>query len=93
MNNHSHIVKRSAGHEEPYDNHKVYASCYASCVAANCEKEEAEQICDAVMHEIDEHVSGRHSITSQEIFEQTARAMKKRHHEAGFMYETHRDIS
>ena len=90
---HIHIVKRRKGHGEPYDNHKVYASCYAACLNANCTKEKAEQVCDKVMHNIDRLVEGRRSITSQDIFEEIAHAMKSYHKEAAFMYETHRDIS
>ncbi|MBI4121019.1 MAG: hypothetical protein HY457_02070 [Parcubacteria group bacterium] len=89
---HTHIVKRH-GRTEAYDNHKVYASCYAACVSAECRKEEAEQICDEVMREVDTIVDDRGSITSDEIFGETARAMKKRHEKAAFLYETHRDIS
>ncbi|MBI4118256.1 MAG: hypothetical protein HY455_01810 [Parcubacteria group bacterium] len=89
---HTHIVKRH-GHEEAYDNHKVYASCYAACVSAACHKEDAERICGEVMQEVDTFIDDKGSVTSDEIFNETARAMRGRHGEAAFLYETHRDIS
>jgi len=90
---HIHIVKREKGHQEPYDNHKVYASCYAACLNAECEKREAEGICGKVMNDVDRFVAEKNTITSQQIFEEITRAMKRYHKDAAFMYETHRDIS
>lgn len=89
---HAHIVKRR-GRTEAYDNHKVYASCYAACLNAECGKEEAENICKQVTSDIDTFVGNRDSVTSDEIFRKTTRAMRKRHDKAAFMYETHRDVS
>ena len=90
---HMHIVKRGKNHQESYDNHKVYASCYAACLNAQCEKKEAENICEKVTGDVDRFVAEKKSITSQQIFKEIARVMKHYHKDAAFMYETHRDIS
>lgn len=89
---HTHIVKRK-GHKEPYDNHKVYASCYASCLNAHCAKEESEGLCEKVMRELDRWIDEKKEVKSQEIFKEVARAMRELNQKAAFMYETHRDIS
>lgn len=89
---HPHIVKRK-GHKEPYDNHKVYASCYAACLNSHIPKERAESICDNVMAELDSWVTGKGEVFSQQIFEEVARIMEKHDKNASFMYKSHRDIS
>lgn len=89
---HPHIVKRK-GHQEPYDNHKVYASCYAACLNAHIPKERAESICNSVMAEMDSWIAGKDEASSQQIFEETTRVMEKFDKDASFMYRSHRDIS
>ena len=89
---HPHIVKRK-GHKEPYDNHKVYASCYAACLNAHMQKELAEEICGKVMKEIDEWIIGKDTASSQEIFEKITQVMVKYNADSSFMYKSHRDIS
>ncbi len=89
---HPHIVKRK-GHKEPYDNHKVYASCYAACLNAHISKERAEGICSGVMGGMDLWMSGKDEVYSQQIFDEVTRIMEKFDGEASFMYKSHRDIS
>ena len=90
---HTHIVKRREGHTETYDNHKVYASCYAACINTHISKLDAEKICAEVMGRIDQWIDGRESVTSQEIFEETTKVLAEHNKDAAFLYETHRDIS
>ena len=89
---HPHIVKRG-GHKEPYDNHKVYASCYAACLNAHIAKERAEEICNNVMKKMDEWIDEKDSISSQDIFDEVTRIMAEHNSDAAFMYKSHRDIS
>ena len=89
----THVVKRKTGHQELYDERKVYASCYAACLNASLPKEEAEALCDTVTKEVNAWIVGKDIVSSQEIFEQTTRSIEKLHKGAGFMYKTHRDIS
>lgn len=89
---HTHIVKRK-GHQEPYDNHKVYASCYAACLNAGLLKESAETVCSDVMRQLDQWVGEKESVRSDEIFDAVAGAMEPLSDKAAFMYKTHRDVS
>jgi transcriptional regulator NrdR family protein len=86
------IIKRH-GHKEPFDERKTYASCYAACINAHRKKEEAEEICMQVTDSIKEFIKTSNEISSDEIFSEVVRHMKRIDKEAGFMYETHRDIS
>lgn len=89
---HPHIIKRK-GRKEPYDNHKVYASCYAACLNTHMPKEEAEGISRDVMKEIDQWIDEKKDVSSQDIFQEVTKTLGKYNKEAAFMYETHRDVS
>lgn len=89
---HPHIVKRKE-HEEPYDNHKVYASCYAACLNASLSRKEAETICAEVMADLDRWIEGKDMVRSKEIFKEITQSIHRRNKEAAFMYKTHLDIS
>lgn len=89
---HLHIIKRK-GRKEPYDNHKVYASCYAACLNVHMPKEEAERVSGEVTKEIDRWIDEKEDISSKEIFQEVIKILRTYDKEAAFMYETHRDVS
>lgn len=87
----NHIVKRK-GHNEKFDERKVYASCYAACLSAHIHHREAEKICEAVAKDLKKWVKEKQKVTSQQIFKQTATVIQKYHRNAAYMYTTHREI-
>ena len=87
-----HIVKRR-GHTERFDERKVYASCYAACLASHVPHQEAERICAKVSKEVKSWIRTKKTVTSDQIFRETGKVMGKHHKDAAFMYRTHRDIS
>jgi len=89
---HTHIVKRKE-HTEPYDNHKVYASCYAACLSAHILKEKAEDICKKVTEVLDVWIDDKTSVTSDAIFNEVTKELSAHNKEASFLYKTHRDVS
>ena len=78
---------------EKFDERKLYASCYSAFLGAHLDHAEAEGLCEKVAKEIKKWIKDKKKVTSDDIFRQTAKVMKKHHKEAAFMYETHRDIS
>ncbi len=46
-----HVVKRK-GHTQPYDEKKVYASCYAAALNCHYSEEAAEKIADKTTKKI-----------------------------------------
>ena len=86
-----HIVKR-AGHEEHFDDRKVYASCYAACLSAHLSHRDAERICDQVTREVKRWVRTKKEVTSHQIFRRVALCMRPYDKNAAYMYETHKDI-
>ena len=87
-----HIIKRK-GHAEPFDERKLYASCFAACLNAHLPKEEAERLSGEISNDIKAWISLLPEVSSDEIFQKTVEFLKTRNPEVSFMYETHRDIS
>ncbi len=88
-----HLVKRE-GHKEKFDERKVYASCYNACVGCcHMPKEDAEKICEKVTKDVKKWIKEKPSVSSNQIFKQTTKTIRKYHKDAAFMYETHRDVN
>jgi transcriptional regulator NrdR family protein len=85
-------IKRR-GHEEKFDERKVYASCYAACLSAGIEHIESEKICEKVSRDVKKWIKEKTRTSSDQIFKKTKTLMKKYDKKASFMYETHRDIN
>ena len=86
------VVKRK-GHNESFDERKVYASCYFACLTSHMKKGEAEKLCAKVAQDMRKWLKGKKHVNSQHIFEAMAEIIRKYDEEVAFMYETHRDIS
>ena len=86
------IVKRK-GHTEPYDERKVYASCYFACRNAHIDEPKSEKICMNVCTSVTKAINKKRVVTSDEIFKCLANELRKHDEDAAFLYETHRDIS
>jgi len=86
------IVKRK-GHTEPYDERKVYASCFFACRNSHMEEKNAEQICEKVTKYITKWAKKKKLVSSDAIFRLLAEELRKHNDDAAFMYETHRDIN
>ena len=69
-------VKRH-GHEEKFDERKIYASCYAACVESGIEKKDAEKICERIAVEIQVLVNKKKAVTSDELFKRVILMLKK----------------
>lgn len=87
-----HIIKRK-GHKERFDEKKVYGSVYAACKIAEMHEKGCEKTSDAVTKDIKSLVKKNKIKTSEDIFRNVIKTLKKRHKDAAFIYETHRDVS
>ena len=89
----THVVKRKTGHQELYDERKVYASVYAACKNAHLSDQEAESIADNVTKDVNDWVKGKAEVDYKQIFEQVTKSLAKQNEDASFLYETHMDVS
>ena len=87
-----HVVKRK-GHTEPYDEKKIYASCYFACMSANVPEQKAEKIAKDCMKKINNWMRNKEQVTAHQLYAVTVKELKKRDKNAAFMYETHMDLS
>lgn len=86
-----HIINRR-GHKERFDERKVYASCYAACLAARCMPSEAEQICEKLAMHIKIWIKKRKEINSDQLFKEVIKHFRKLNKKAAYMYKTYRII-
>lgn len=90
--NSNHIVKR-AGHSEPYDERKLYASVYASCIAVRESEATAEMIAEKVVKDINTWLEKKHEVTSHDIRTHAAIHLMAYNDDAGWIYKHHRNIN
>ena len=86
-----YIVKRR-GVQQEYQNKKIFNTCFRACLNADLDDNEAKQACKQVVSEVDKWIKSKQEVTSDEIFKLVTRLLTKENKDAGFMYETHRDI-
>ena len=86
-----YLVKRE-GHVHPFDERKVYASSYASCLSSHVSPDQAEKIAEKVCRDIKKWIKNKRNVTSDQIFKEIGKSLKKYNKDASFMYLTHRDI-
>lgn len=88
----SKIVKRR-GHEERFDERKVYASSFSACMSSHLGEMKSEEIADRVTNDVKKWSKSKNELTSDQIFKQIVKSLKKHDRDAAFMYETHMDVS
>ena len=86
------VVKR-AGHEEMYDERKVYATCYFAAKATHLKTDDAEKLCANVVKEINKWITKCKCVNAHEIHQKIVQSLRKQNKDVAFMYDTHRDIS
>lgn len=86
----TNIVKRSPGHSEPYDERKLYASLYASCLSVRAPAGEAELTADRVCQDITPWLGKKPEITSTDIRHAAAQHLKVYNPHAAYIYLHHR---
>lgn len=88
----THIIKQK-GHQEQYDERKLYASVYAASLASHLDKETAESLANLICREVNRWIKDKKEVSSNELFQKTGEELAVLYKEVAFMYRTHRDIS
>lgn len=85
----THIVKRTPGHSEFYDERKLYASIYAACLSVRTPVGEAELTAARLCSDILPWLNTKAEITSGDIRRRAANHLKVYNPDAAFLYERH----
>lgn len=85
-------VKRK-GHNEPFDERKIYASVFAACLTLRMSDEEAELISHMVTDEVEKVFKDENKISAHQIHKEVTTCLRKYNPDAAYLYDTHRDIS
>lgn len=84
-----HVVKRK-GHQQPFDQKKVYASVYAAALNCHYKEEQAEQLASTVTKQINQWIQKRELVSSEQIKEQIKNSIQDK--DVVLMYSTHLDL-
>lgn len=84
------IVKRSLGHNETYDERKLYASIYASCLSVRTPVGAAELTAERVCHDLLAWLDHKTEVTSADIRRQASEHLHAYHQDAAYFYKHHR---
>ena len=87
-----HIVKRH-GHNEAFDERKLYASIVNACLATRMTDQEAELIADNVTNHVKQWLEPKHEVTSHDIKRATVRHFEAYNPDAAHLYEHLRSLS
>lgn len=87
-----HIVKRH-GHKEEFDEKKLYASIYTSCLVARSGTKQAEITASLVLNELGGWLKNKQTlITSNDIRRHTAKLLNQHNPDAAYTYLHHRVV-
>ncbi len=86
-----HIVKR-AGHNELYEDRKLYASIFSACQSVREPSGSAELIADKVSKDMALWIEKKYEVTSNDIRHTAAAHLKAYHPDAAYMYLHHRVV-
>lgn len=85
-----HVIKR-AGHQEKFDNKKLYASIYASCLAAHEPTTTSEKTAEKVTTKVSEWLKDRQTIvTSNDLRLKASEFLNEFSPDAAYSYAHHR---
>ncbi|HEX6462154.1 MAG TPA: hypothetical protein VFZ58_02660 [Candidatus Saccharimonadales bacterium] len=90
MNEGTTIVKRLPGYSEPYNEQKLFASIYASCLSVRTPIGSAEMIAQKVCRALTPWLAKKPEITSADIRRKTSEHLAAYHPEAAYIYKNHR---
>ena len=86
-----HIIKRH-GHNEAYNDHKLYASIYSACQSVREPSGSAELIADKVVKDMAGWIAKKHEVTSNDLRRTAAIHLKAYNPDAAYMYLHHRVV-
>lgn len=84
-----HVVKRSQ-HIEAFDNRKVYASIYASCLSVHEPTVAAELIAEKVSKDVEAWIATKSEVTANDIRHTAGTYLTEINPHAGYLYLHHR---
>jgi len=87
------IIKHRKGKAEKYDENKVHNSVKNSCYVVKLADKECKRIATEVTKKITAFVRKKKKVGSVTLAKEVAKELKKHDKDAGFMYETHMDVS
>jgi transcriptional regulator NrdR family protein len=90
--NQNHIVKR-AGHSEPYDQRKLYASVYSALLSVREPAASAELVAERICQDVEVWLTNKAEVTSSDISRNAYNYFKVLNPDAAWIYLHQRNVS
>jgi transcriptional regulator NrdR family protein len=87
-----HIVKRR-GQTELFDERKLYAGVYSSCLAVRTPEGSAELTAEKITELVKQWLADKKEVTSSDIHRQAVKHLKIYNPDAAILHDTHRSLS
>ncbi|MDP6641994.1 MAG: ATP cone domain-containing protein [Candidatus Nanoarchaeia archaeon] len=82
------IVKRK-GHNEKFDERKVYGSIYAACASSHYSEQRCERVAGELCKKVKSFIKNKKIVKSLELRKKIEAELKKKNKELAFFYEMH----
>lgn len=92
MADHKHIVKR-AGHSEPYDQRKLYASIFSAMIAVREPSGSAELVAERLCVDVETWLDNKTEVTSADIARNAYEYFKVLNPDAAWIYKHRRNVN
>ena len=79
--------------KETFNEKKLYASIYRSCLSAQLPKKNCQRIAKKIYSHVVKILRKQQCLLSEEVSATVTKAMAKHQKELAFMYKTHKDLS
>ena len=87
------LVEKKDGHCEKFDEDKSFGNICRACLNARLESKECTDISKKVLRDLKKLLKGRKKISSQKLFREKIKILRKYSKEVAYLYEHHRDIN
>ena len=87
-----HVVKRK-GHTELFDERKLYAGVYSSCLAVRAPEGSAELAAEKVTELVKDWLKDKKEVTASDIHRQVEKHLKVYNPDAALLHHTHHILS
>lgn len=88
----THIIKRSPGVSEPFDERKLFTSIFTACLSVSKHAGEAEITAERICRDLTPWLKTKVEVTSTDVRLQAAKFLNQYNPDAAYVYAHHRII-
>ena len=87
------LIEKRDGHCEKFDDDKAFGNICRACLNAHLKPEECTRIANRVLKDLKKFLKDKKKISSEKLFKEKIKILRKYNKDVAFLYETHLDIN